>query len=762
MRGNAQNTGAIANAFVPDASAQIRQWPVDGAMFSTPVVGRDADGHEIVYVGGADGALVAFDATAGRELWRFKTDGVIDSAAAIGSDGTVYIPSGDSRIYAVDGESGTEQWRFDLLQRRQFFTPSTIYWWEGNIGIGPDGNLYAGNDDFRLYSLTPAGELRWSVITGLHIWGTPAFWEDQVFVTSFDLHVYAFRMRDGKYLWRRFIGDFIASSPSVDDDGFLYTGALDGSVLSIDGATGRVRWRVQANLPVYASATITPDGGVSIAGSDGVIRMFDRSNGHERWALATRSVIRGSSVAGPDPEHAESFLLYTGDGNGIVSALTPSGQLRWAYDTMQDQPPTRFPGINGSLALGQSSLFVPLARGQMLAVPLDIRTRFPDAPGLYAQLPAPAQPVTPIAAAPVAEPLAAGSLPVVRIQDLSVLTPAIVPTMDQIGLASLWIDIAVVRHDAATGRIVAWGVQRFGMDNQGNPVGVPVPRRLLFAFGGTYRDGTLTLESGRCHFELTAFPVPLDRIVFAMARTHGGWDGLSCVAEVGTGGVRAEMWRQIMRMLWPRPGSLFQVFWRLWREFWVTIRWMRSWFPRQRLSFSGLHDLTVVLQRQMLLLWTFWRRYPWRKWGLLSAEHPFHGEGTFTAVPLVTPLTAGIRLEKITFHPHRRQFIARFACESAPSCVVMPGLLLLDAQTLEPLAVPYTTHTYVSRDGKNGNIKKAVVDIPADIVLDDRSILAIAMLDLTPVGEKQFAIGKLSPWTIWNEFREALWWRRKV
>ncbi len=726
-------------------------------MFSTPVIGPG----DVVYAGGEHGELVAFDTKAGRELWRFKTGGVIDSAACIGPDGTVYIPSGDSCLYAVASD-GTEKWRFDLVHHRKTFTPSTIYWWEGNVAMGPDGNVYAGNDDFRFYSLTPAGELRWSVVTGMHIWGAPAFWEDQVFVTSFDLHVYAFRTSDGKHLWRRFVGDFIASSPAVDEDGFLYIGALDGSVLSIDGATGRMRWRVQTESPVYASATLTQDRGVSIAGSDGVVRMFERATGKVRWAFPTQSVIRGSSVAGPDPEGIEPYLLYVGDGNGIVSALMPSGQLRWACDTMQDQPPTRFPGINGSLALGQSALYVPLARGEMLALPLDVRTRFPSARGLCAQLPSPLHTITPVVPSSV-EPLPpVEAQPVIRIQELSIVTPAIVPTMDQIGLASLFIDIRIVRHDAATGRVVAWGVQRFGMDSDGNPVGVPIPRRLLFAFGGTYRDGVLHLESGRCHFEITAFPVPLDRIALSFARTNDGWEGIACIAEVGTGGVRAEMWRQLTRLLWPRPGSLFQVFWRLWREFWVTIRWMRSWFPGQRLSFAGLHDLYVVLHRQLVLFWTFWRRRPWRKWGLLSSEKPFHGEGTFRSVSLPVRTPQGIRLEKITFHPHRRQFIARFACDGPLSRTVVPGILLLDAVTMEPLPVPYTSHTYASVDGKTRTLKKVVVDIPADVILDHRSILAIALLDLTVIGERQFAIGKLSPWTVWNEIREALGWKRAL
>lgn len=850
MRGNRQNTGASDRAFVPDPSSTIRRWPVGGAMFSTPVIGQG----EIVYVGGADGALVAFDMRAGAEIWRFQTGGVIDSAAAIGQDGTLYVPSADGCLYAVSAE-GKELWRFDLLRDREAFTPSTIYWWEGNVAVGPDGNVYAGNDDFRLYSLTPGGELRWSVCTGLHIWGTPAFFGDMVFVTSFDLHVYAYRTSDGRMLWKQFIGDFLACSPAVDAEGNVYVGALDGSITCIDGASGRVRWTVQTESPIYASATLTPDGGVCMAGSDGVVRMLDGQTGTVRWVFPTHSVIRGSGVAGPDPEGRARYLLYIADSVGRVYALTPEGASRWSYDASMDEsggyPHSRFPGVNGSLALGTSALCIPLANGEMLSLPYDCAARWPERrelqPGaslhaggsshILSPLALSGMPRHPVDAIPVlrageiltyrvahhagsfasvigtsatyphevrvssdgfhvhvvpqgippsglhtiavrAEPkgtalsaqelslsvrVEAGAdavsvtdvLPVLRIDDLSIHTPAIVPTFDQIGLASLSIEIRVLHHDRATGRIVAWGIQRFGMDEHGNPVGVPIPRRLLFAFSGKIQGETLLLDSARCHFEITAFSVPLDRLRFSLrAVGDGGWEGLSCITEVGTGGVRAELWRQLWRLLWPRPGSLFQVGWRLWREARQIAAWMRGWFPHRRITWVGCEDLLLILRRQARLAWTFLRRHPWRRWGLLRADCPFCGVGTFRATAVSVAPPVGLHLETLRFHPRRRQVIARFVCEGAPpSKTVVPGILLLDAKTMEPLAIPYTSHTYALYDQQTGLLQKAVLDIPADIPLDHRSITAMALLDLSVAGERRFDIGALSPWTFWNEFQ---------
>lgn len=95
--------------------------------------------------------------------------------------------------------------------------------------------------------------------------------------------------------------------------------------------------------------------------------------------------------------------------------------------------------------------------------------------------------------------------------------PPIVSTFDQVGIASLSTDLVITSYRPETGIISAWGWLHFG-GTQSHPVGVPRARTLIWALGGRFRDGYYVLEAHHPWFEITAFPVPLDRL-----RLRGWW-----------------------------------------------------------------------------------------------------------------------------------------------------------------------------------------------------------------------------------------------
>ena len=48
----------------------------------------------------------------GTPIWEFETGGFVTSSPAIGPDGTVYVGSGDKRLYAINPKSGVKLWEF--------------------------------------------------------------------------------------------------------------------------------------------------------------------------------------------------------------------------------------------------------------------------------------------------------------------------------------------------------------------------------------------------------------------------------------------------------------------------------------------------------------------------------------------------------------------------------------------------------------------------------------------------------------------------
>ncbi len=709
MRGNPGNTGMALDRSGALEAGGMKRWTIGGALFSTPVVATG----ERVYAGGADGVFVAYDARAGKELWRKTLGGVVDSAACLDDDGGVYVPSGDGRIYALSTDTGEERWRFDVTRNRRYFTTSTIYWWEGNVAIGPDGHLYAGNDDFRLYSLTRDGQVRWSVVTGLQIWGCPAFCGDCVIAVSFDGNAYAFRCGDGQNIWRQSLGNFLAASPAVDSDGRVFIGSFDGSLHALGAADGKRLWRARLAAPIYSSPCITPDGHLCVVATDGIVHCLDRADGRVLWTMRAAGPFHSSPVVGRDPSGRCPYLVYFGDGSGVVYALEPNGAVRWSRDVTAPGRLSRFKGVNGSIAIGNDALYVPLAEGEIVAL------SFQQSPQAALAVPAPVR--------PIAEAVAASVKPgdVLRVDRVSVETPSIVMTLDQIGIASLTVDIGILRTDERTGRVLAWGVQRFGTDEEGNPIGVPSGRNLLFGFSGTVSGSGLRLTSSACHWEITAFPMPLDRLELVLRATRDGWEGVSFAAELKPRSIRRDLWR------W---------FWESGRGGWFAgmVARVRSWLPEGRVTWRAFVDACIVAKRLTWMGWLLWYRWPWETWGLLFHDGSFHGKATFHVQPLPSAASSA-ELVDLSHDRLRHRIRARFRIRDPHErALAVPGILVVDAQTLEPVPIPFTPYTQVHR--READVIDVTLQLPRIVTRADGQHLALAMLNVTQLGELPFTL----------------------
>ncbi len=499
MRQNAQNTGLgvfrIPQSDSPSASA----FPTNGLIFSTPVI----DEHEIVYAGSADHYLYAYDPNRKQVLWKFETGEIIDSAAALHPNGTIIVPSGDGNIYCLD-KSGKKIWAFDVTSARtpDQFTLATSYWWEGNIAIGPDGNIYAGNDDFFLYSLTPEGTLRWKFRTGLFIWSAAAFdTSGVVYAASFDGYIYALKCEDGSLLWKTDLKNPMISSPVIYDD-YLIECTLNGTMVVMNRHTGKVLWTTSTPTHAYATPLVTPDGHIVTASSSGEIIMHDIKTRSSVWTHTETSVVRASLVAGIDPEQKEEYLIYGGNAEGHVFALTPSGQQRYRLHTAPtEENPNKFV-INASLALGNHG--IALAAGKYIYyLPykhyLDRNADYAIQPEIQKQL--------------THTDLAQANAYI--FDTIHITSPTIVPTLDQIGLQSLRVYIGVVARNESNNTFLAHGMLMFGRNEEGELLGVPHAQTYSFAFhGNTYPD-RMEFTTENIYFETSGFPFPLDSLTIA-------------------------------------------------------------------------------------------------------------------------------------------------------------------------------------------------------------------------------------------------------
>jgi len=115
--------------------------------YSVPFAQNIAVGKDfIIYT---EDKYVCFINTDGTKNNRaFKAGHWLESAPAIGSDGTIYIGSVDKNLYAINPD-GSKKWAFKTSDRVR-----------SSPAVGSDGTIYVGSDK-NLYAINPDGSKKW-------------------------------------------------------------------------------------------------------------------------------------------------------------------------------------------------------------------------------------------------------------------------------------------------------------------------------------------------------------------------------------------------------------------------------------------------------------------------------------------------------------------------------------------------------------------------------------------------------------------------
>ena len=378
FRRTRRNTGRSPIAAAWDGD-EPWMYKTDRGIFSTPII----DGEGTVYIGSADHYFYALQPD-GTLKWKLKTGDIIDSAGTItqhdeslGTSKIVFL-SGDQNMYCIRADTGAVLWTFNSDVAPG---PGYIHWWEGNVVMGYDGTLYAGNTNWNYYAVTQDGALRWTYTTGSNDWSAAAFADDgTIYWGSLDAKVHAVSS-GGTAEWEHMTLGFIAASAAVGTDGTVYIGSFDSYLYALNPRNGRVLWKFPTNEHIYASVALGEDGegrtnAIYAASADGSLYALT-TDGELRWSYDTGDVIRSSPALGrapvTDAQAENRDIVYFGCGNGSLYALnSDTGERRWSYDTTPDDPLLQDRNdLNSSPALGETGVYIGGEHGYVCYVPYD-------------------------------------------------------------------------------------------------------------------------------------------------------------------------------------------------------------------------------------------------------------------------------------------------------------------------------------------------------------------------------------------------------
>lgn len=260
--------------------------------------------------------------------WSLRLGHSATYPSGVGPDGTIYVLSEDPNdpelgvVSALDPLDGHVRWVAHPGTQMAGLLGSGAdgAMWVNVAGgpvalpvVGPDGNLYAGAADGRVYAVSPEGAVRWTLQTGDHV---------------------------------RF-------PPVVGPGGEIYAGSDDGFIRAIDDA-GAERWRA----PSASGATITSQPLIDAEGS-AIVTCDDcqlyavSPEGEVRWSFRTTGLIGGAVALGSDGTiYACADRLY---------ALDRLGNVRWRVDVQT--------GATGGLLVGIGGMiYVSTHDGQLWAL----------------------------------------------------------------------------------------------------------------------------------------------------------------------------------------------------------------------------------------------------------------------------------------------------------------------------------------------------------------------------------------------------------
>ena len=252
----------------------------------------------------------------GMLKWTFTTGDDIKSSPSIGPDGTIYVGSTDNKLYAINPD-GTERWNF-TTGANVISCPT----------VGKDGTIYVGSNDGNLYAINPDGTEKWRFKTQESISSSPVLGVDgtiyvvsyiQKFFMSHYSVLYAINP-DGTKKWvykgKKLRGEGIKKSIAINSTRHIFVCSYDAFDSHIHSFThdGKHNWKVNEG---FFTPSIGDDGTIFVSSNHNTLSALN-PKGSKRWTYSAKLYNQFST----SPSLAKDGTIYIGSSN--ISVTTDS------------------------------------------------------------------------------------------------------------------------------------------------------------------------------------------------------------------------------------------------------------------------------------------------------------------------------------------------------------------------------------------------------------------------------------------------------
>jgi len=296
------------------------------------VVGRT------VYAAAMDGTVWAMEDAGdhAKVLWKSRPGQHQILADLAGSERGILISSSDLWLYSLDPATGKTQWKQSLIDGA----------WIGSEFIRSD--RIAGGSDYQspptavgsrvfigapnrfVYAVDAAtGKEIWRFETSGQVSGSPTVAEGRVYFgqQGGNKELYAVSEKDGALLWKQKVGWVWVTT--TYSEGRLFTGTVEGDILSLNASDGKIYWTHRTNGGVYPSPA-TDEHRVYTGSWDSYYYALDKLTGKLEWAFA-RPGYRGGNPDSAAPILFNGNLLVRIAPVALAALNAKTGKLVWEF-----------------------------------------------------------------------------------------------------------------------------------------------------------------------------------------------------------------------------------------------------------------------------------------------------------------------------------------------------------------------------------------------------------------------------------------------
>lgn len=196
----------------------------------------------------------------------------------------------------------------------------------------------------------------------------PALAGGNLYSAGVDGEVMALDAASGKVLWKKDFDLRFSGGPGVGQ-GVVVIGGLDGDVIALDAANGTERWRARASAEVVAAPTIGADTAY-VRSNDGRVYAFDINDGKQRWVNDRGTVPLLSLRGNAAPRLAGDLVLNATDAGKIMAMRSSDGASAWEQTLASSEGRTeveRLSDIDGDINIDGDVGFAGSYHGQVTA-----------------------------------------------------------------------------------------------------------------------------------------------------------------------------------------------------------------------------------------------------------------------------------------------------------------------------------------------------------------------------------------------------------